>query len=368
LTTIGDRFSTKNNFDLIRLVAAVTVLVSHSWPLCGSNFEPFAFYLGGYDTGGGWAVSVFFIISGFLVTRSVEGRDIESYLMSRVLRIIPALAFVTLVETFVIGPIFFSGSFSKYIGAGALKHLLNINVFDIATELPGVFSGLPSHLINGSLWTLPVECSFYIVLPFLAFSFFRNRFLTLFLIVFVAAGYTVMVAYGYDWANQGGLLFSSVPLFYGLKSFLFFLAGSALWIWRRSIPFSPGLAICAVLLLVAAHEGYAARPAYHIALPYLTIYLAVSAPIAGPILARVGDLSYGTYLFAFPIQQAVLATAGTQIGPIGLALAALPITLPVAFLSWKLVEQPALLLKRRLASNRPAKRSDSILQKTTAAD
>src|SRR5262245_53522115 len=90
--TLGEVFDPKNNnFDIIRLFAALLVLISHCYPLTGVATDPFAHYFGEYDTGGGWGVAIFFVISGFLVTRSVMERSTWVYLRSRVLRIVPAL-------------------------------------------------------------------------------------------------------------------------------------------------------------------------------------------------------------------------------------------------------------------------------------
>ena len=174
--SIADRFQpTHNNFDLLRLLAAISVLVSHSFSLTHSPDEPYYKYLGGYDTGGGIAVSVFFVISGFLVTRSLQSRSVENYLLARVLRILPALALVTLFETFVVGPIFFHGTLRQYFASGALDHLLNMFVFFMRLTIPGVFTDLPHPGMNGSLWSIPAECTFYLLLPFLGLAFFRYR-------------------------------------------------------------------------------------------------------------------------------------------------------------------------------------------------
>lgn len=365
--TIGSEFDAKHNsFDLVRLLAAITVLVSHSWAVTGRNYEPFLAYLGGFDTGGGWAVSIFFVISGFLVTRSLENRDVGSYLASRVLRILPALALVTAFETFLVAPAFFNGGYWQYFASGGIHHLFNIDVFEIQTELHGVFSDLPSHGLNASLWTLPVECSFYLVLPFLGPLLFGNRLLAIVPLLLSAIAFSSMLVAGYGWSNQGGALFASVPLFSGLRYLLFFLTGATMWLWRESLPLSSGLAVTGVLLLYAAHGGVGAPAVFHVVLPYLTIYCSVCWRAGSGWLGRIGDLSYGTYLFAFPVQQSVVAILGVQIGPLRLAAIALVVTLPLAFLSWKLVERPALRLKSRLGPGFRLRR-DGPLQKAARA-
>ncbi|MFC7556650.1 acyltransferase family protein [Pseudoroseomonas wenyumeiae] len=106
--------SKENNFDAIRLAAALLVLFSHSYPLTGSGADPIATNLGGYDTGGGIAVSMFFVLSGFLVYRSAERHDAGVYLRSRVLRIVPGLAVCLILSAFVLGPVFTNLSATQY--------------------------------------------------------------------------------------------------------------------------------------------------------------------------------------------------------------------------------------------------------------
>jgi peptidoglycan/LPS O-acetylase OafA/YrhL len=344
--TIADRFATgRNAFDLLRLLAAIVVLVSHSWPVTGNASEPFSTYLGNFDTGGGWAVSAFFVMSGFLVTRSVESRDAGTYLAARAWRILPGLALATLFETFIVGPAFFPGTTMQYFEAGALWHLQNVVVFGMQLGLPGVFTALPVQAVNSSLWTLPGECACYLVLLVPSFSVVPRRWSTLILLAVTAVLYVALSFAGYSWNHQGGMLFSATPLFFGLKNMLFFFTGSVLWLWRADIPLNGGGAIAAVLLLVAARGSFTSQVAYHLALPYLTLYAALAWGAAERLTRRLGDLSYGTYLFAFPVQQCVEAVLGPKLGPWRLAIIALAFTLPLAWVPWHAVERRALQLK-----------------------
>ena len=80
----------------------------------------------------------------------------------------------------------------------------------------------------------------------------------------------------------------------------------------------------------------------HLALPYIVFWLGLARPVAVPPL----DISYGTYLYAFPVQQAVVATAGPAIGAGGVVLAAAPLTVLLGLASRLWIEQPALRLRR----------------------
>lgn len=348
--TLGQAFdSTDNNFDLIRLFAAVVVLVSHCFPLTGRMYEPFAAYLGGYDTGGGWGVSIFFVISGFLVTRSVLQRPVAVYARSRVLRIIPALALISFFEVFVIGPLFTAFSPAQYFTtAQTYFHLRNAAVFWLSTTLPGTFLANPhSAAVNGSIWTLPVECGFYILLPVIGGVGLLKpaRLPILLAVVAGVVGYGV-VQLGWDWDHQGGTALIG-PLYSVLKEFVFFLSGALLWVHRDRIPFNGWLAAgCVVLLIAFGNRDYRVL-VMNITLPYLVIYFALDKRFRVRLYDEIGDLSYGTYLFAFPVQQAIVAACHGVLKPSELLALALPVTLVLAVASWNLVERPALAIRHK---------------------
>jgi peptidoglycan/LPS O-acetylase OafA/YrhL len=210
-TTFADAFiASDNNFNLIRMIAASIVLFSHCFLLTGiPNREPFL-KLGNYDTGGGWGVSIFFVISGFLVTRSALSHGTFDYLLSRIIRIVPALALVTIVTVFLIGSLETTETTSEYfLSKQTWRYLLNIDVFDLTYNLPGVFMSNPeAGIVNASLWTLPLECGFYIFLPLMvAVGAVKPRasLVALFVLIIV---YSVIVFYFHiDSNNEGGVLF-----------------------------------------------------------------------------------------------------------------------------------------------------------------
>ena len=105
LRTIETEFDPRrNNIDLMRLIAASMVLVAHCWPLTGSGDVDPVTLLSGYRVGGGsLAVMIFFVLSGFLVTKSAIDRALGDYIVSRALRIVPALAVVSAIEVFLLG-------------------------------------------------------------------------------------------------------------------------------------------------------------------------------------------------------------------------------------------------------------------------
>ena len=155
--------SKENNFHFLRFLAAALVIFSHSYPLSGSKFEPFA-WLVQYNTFGGLAVNIFFLISGFLITKSwLDNPNIFQFSMKRILRIMPAFIVAIFFSVFVVGPLVTNLSFKEYIVHPFTKlYLMNVFMFPIHYNLPGVFVNNPyPNAVNGSLWSLPVELIMY---------------------------------------------------------------------------------------------------------------------------------------------------------------------------------------------------------------
>lgn len=344
--TIGAAFNPhQNNFDIIRLAAASLVVISHSYGFLKYP-EPLAYWLGGYETGGGWAVSIFFVISGFLIARSCEQRPILTYVTSRLFRIIPALAVLLLLDVFVVGPIFTSFPLHHYfLNVGIFKHLLNVTVFIQYHKLPGVFNGTG---VNGTIWTLPIEFACYLLLPFLAALFLLKQRLVLIPLFITVYLYWSAIQSGFSWNNQGGYIFSGLPYYSTLRNGLFFMIGTTMWVHRNQLPLTPLFAAIALLVLIVGAFGFLKSAAYHIGLSYLTIYCCLARPIPLNLQKWPGDLSYGTYLYGFPIQKAVLfSPLQPFLTPMILTVIALPVTFALAYLSWHFVEKPALTLARR---------------------
>ena len=345
--TLATRFDpTRNNFDLLRIGLAILVIYCHCFSLKHSDRDPVSATLH-YGYGGLLAVDAFLVISGFLVTRSLCERSLDDYVFARIARVVPALALVTLAEVFVIGPAFTKDRvwiFLTYVG---FRHLWNVLVFGMDMQLYSVFPDTdPPWMMNGSLWTIPIECSFYIVLPMAALlSGVRRSAVPLFLLSLAA--YPLARHFGLSEAVPGPSLFTNVYVFPFIDLFSYFLAGAAAWTMRGRIPFSRGLLAISLIGLYAA-AGVSLRDfALKLFLPYLVLYAAMAGGIGSRLKRAVGDLSYGAYLFGFPVTLSVIAVDGS-LSIHQTFLASLAITLICAWLSWRFVEQPCLRLKSRV--------------------
>ena len=345
--TFATRFDpSHNNFDLLRVCLATIVVFCHCFSLKGIDWEPIGGYLH-YGFGGLLAVYGFLVISGFLVTRSLCERSVEDYVFARVARVVPGLALVTVVEVFLIGLAFTKERtwiFLTYVG---FRHLWNVTVFSIDARLYSVFPDTsPPWMINGSLWTIPIECSFYILLPVVMLVFgLRRSVAPLFLISLVAQ--PAAKYFGLSYAAPGASLFTSVHVFPFIDLASYFLAGSAAWMARDRLPFSSGMLAVSLIALYAGAQADLSELCLKLFLPYVVLYASMAGGIGTRLKRAVGDLSYGIYLFGYPVTLSVIAVAG-GLSVYATFAATMAITLVCAGLSWRFVEQPCLRLKSRL--------------------
>ncbi len=347
----------RNNFDVLRLAAASIVLVSHSF-IVGGHHEP---HIGHFPLGT-LGVEIFFAISGFLVAKSwfAEPR-LRAFAVKRGLRIMPALIVCVLALAFVLGPAVTTHSVGSYAGDRATyaypaDSIVAVptggTVRDIGLHLPGVFEDHATSAVDLSLWTLPIEVQAYIALAVLGALGLLSGMLPL-----VAAGFLAL-----------SLAPASVGDAPGIGSLLHFVRGddgeaahllaiffvSALMFRHRSrVALRGGFAALAVVAAVATIGTALERPVLVLALPYLALFFAYRTWGGLRRLTARGDVSYGLYLLAFPVQQMIVYAWGdSALSPAIVALIAFPVTYALAFASWHLVEKHALRLKGRLATPR----------------
>ena len=341
----GDRAAGReNNFNLIRMCAASGVLVSHAWPISRGPgaVEPLQAQLHGL-TLGTVCVYIFFAISGFFITKSFErSASIARFLLARALRLFPALV-VVLGLTVLAGLWLTRAPAATYLAAVPEYLIRNLTLFRLQYALPGVFEANPyGPAINGSLWTLNYEvlCYLGVFLAGIAGLLRAPRGVAVVFVAVVALCLAVPLLPAHPRLVK--LLDLGLP----------FALGAAAYIWRDRLPLGPGPALGLAALAALAWWGPSAlfRPVFVLALSY-AVFLAGFARLPALLrYNRLGDYSYGMYIYAFPLQQ--LAAHWGMLSP-GLNIAlALALTLPCAVLSWHLIEKPALAWVPR--SRRPA--------------
>lgn len=314
---------------------SLAVLWGHAWPLTGSGFDPVSRMMMPGTWIGAIAVTGFFAISGFLVTASFENRPWRDFVLSRVLRLYPAaLAFFALM-ILVLGPML------STLGTGEFFHspqtwsfALGALLLDLRTQLPGVFADRPfGDSVNGSLWTVILELRCYgAVLVFGLAGGFRRR--------AVANAVLGAVLIGGYWLQPYLPAIGVAP--HHNRQFAYFVIGSLFWINRDHVPLNGPAAVAAVLLPWLVWG----TPLFPIVLAFGLVYaIFVAAYLAPHVdLDRIGDFSYGIYIYAWPIQQAVWRP--TQ-SPWENGLLASAIVVPLSIASWYGIEKPALAWRRR---------------------
>ena len=328
-----------NHFNLIRLLAAAAVLVSHSFPLAGGEQadEPLRSVLG--LTLGEIAVVTFFCISGFFISMSRDrARGSLDYAAARSLRIFPGLMLVVLFSALVIGPAFTQLTAASYFAdPQTYTYVLNnIALVHMQFQLPGLFENNPFPGINGSLWTLFYEALFYVLVGIAGevALFEDNRRFSLFLAAYVVLYIAI------KWMQSQAGLPESVGRVDALSRWsLPFVVGMTFYRYRRQIRLR-GLYVLPLLAVAALSLGQ--RYFYEVfvlAWAFLTFYVGFSARRL-PIRLG-GDYSYGLYVWAFPIQE-ILAYALPGVGPWRMTLMALPIALLAAAVSWHYLEKPCM--------------------------
>ena len=316
-------------FDYLRLIAAVLVVAHHARVLDGG--PPLTLGLG--PDLGALGVGVFFVISGYLVAGSLERTPrTGAFVAKRALRIFPGLLAALLATAFVLGPLTTTLEPLDYLSDPSVYGyvLSNMTLYGVTYHLPGVFLDAPvTGVVNGSLWTLRLEFTAYLALAFLGATR-RATPRTLAALAGLAAMASLAVhTAGLDARDE---LFRIGYL--ASVNGVLFLAGAAAHAGRFQP--RPWMALAGLACLLT--------PAWFVGLPLIVLPLGVLNAPRPP-----ADLSYGLYIYSFPLQQWL-----AQQHQLNLA-SSLALALPFALASWFLVEKPALRLKARLAPHEAAR-------------
>jgi len=335
-----------NNLDLIRIACAFFVIYSHSFalsPAPGSNDILYSITLLGYVSFGGVAVKAFFLISGLLVTNSLLGNgNITHYIASRFFRVYPAYLVVIVAFALIIGPWLSSLSAGDYFLSRETRHyIIRTLKFNVQYTLPGVFSHNTLTAVNGSLWTIPMEVKAYlyllvIYLVSLIFGPYKKVFIALISLAVLIEPFTPF---------KGVLISKSDdPSIYLL--YPFFSIGCLLAIAKDKITTTSFLmlAVIALLLFFLIKDDLSKTALFYLFSSFLLLYLS-SLSFINKINIK-NDISYGIYLWAFPIQQTV-ASFIIASPYINILLSAVISSL-FAYASFRLIERPAMQFGKKL--------------------
>ncbi|MGH6648072.1 acyltransferase family protein [Aquabacterium sp.] len=330
-----------NNFNLIRISAALAVLVTHSFVLVTGDpaIEPMRKLIG--MSIGDIAVDIFFIASGFLVSASLFKRgNLVEFFISRILRIFPALWVMLALTCFGMAAFFTTLPLADFYRAhDTWAYLAKCGTLlgGVLFNLPGVFEENPyPNTVNGSLWSMPFEVRMYVGLAFiwlatkLVAGTNEKNLRRVVVTVFIAAA--ALLAYKHHQESTGKLA----------KLLFMFSCGSAFFVLRDSISMNwRNFSLLSIALILSSMHKPAFFYMYCASIGYILFFLAY---VPGGFIRhynQIGDYSYGLYIYAFPIQQSIAALVpGISIG--AMIFTSGVVTLVLAMLSWHLLEKRAL--------------------------
>lgn len=338
---LGEAFDPRNNaLNALRLALATEVILFHSFPMT-KHMLPAAANQLLFSVG----VDGFFTISGFLISRSwLNDPHLRDYLLARALRILPGFYACLIVTAFVFAPI------SEAIqGHSARKVLFSSAPFEYVLQNSGIVylhysvgmtpRGTPAGANwNASMWSLIWEVLCYLIVALIGIVGLANR-------RWVSPTILVLAVFGALLLPP--LTFPGVWTIpqLAVRSAITFASGALLYQWRDVIPARWSLVAVSVVIVLAAGQLPDYRVVAGIPLAYAVVVS--GALIHNKRLRLRTDLSYGVYIYAFPMQQLLAVCGLWRLNPfLFFAISAIA-TLPPAALSWFLIEKRALALKSR---------------------
>ena len=334
---LGEFHGRDNNFNLIRFLAATLVIWSHAFHLLDHPPLSFMSRTFGFEVGS-LAVDIFFVLSGFLVSKSLEGKALGEFIWARCMRIYPALWVAIIVSVLAAAFVFSDEPPARFLTSRATVGYLLHNMTLLPTPGAGIaLAGAFPHeggQFNLSLWTLPYELMMYTLLAALG------------MILGLRAGYVAALAALGAACMLLHKLASVGPqaAVYGRLLYLFFAGAFAYALRRRIVlrTWVAGALACAIAVTIAITHGHFLRQAaLLLTLPYLLLWLGFVP--GGPLRLwnRLGDYSYGMYIYACPVQIALFSTGAVTTGEANFLLSML-ITVPLAIVSWRVLEKRVL--------------------------
>ena len=328
-----------NNLSLLRLVCASAVIFSHCFVLRGEYaHEPMHAALGWGDLGE-TAVFCFFFVSGYLILKSALSRSTpEEFIAARTLRNFPALVVAIMLCAFVLGPLASTLPAGDYFRDPLTRTFLrDAWLHRTQDTLPGVFENNPIHcIVDGPIWTLPVEWTMY-MLTLVACAIVRwkspaSR--------YTARSWAVLIV-----ALLLTVQMSPLPWPTSWMWVACFLLGSACYLLRSKVPLSLPLAVAFLSVdLLCFHKlpFHLGAKLFPPVLCYCVIAFGYHPSVHVKSFHRLGDYSYGLYIFAWPLQQ--LLVNRTR-GALSLFAISYVLVLIAAVCSWHFIEKPCLALK-----------------------
>lgn len=320
-----------NNLDLFRLIAAGMVIYGHAFALApGAGHQDLIGRTLGFDYSGSLAVKIFFFLSGIVVTNSLmEKGDPLRFAVARFFRIWPAFLLTIVTSALLIGPSLTDLSLPEYLRHPEThSYIRNNAVMDIRFNLPGVFQHTPyKHAVNGSIWSIPIEIGAYIMLLGLFMTgLLKHKPLALAIFCLIILDPLVGNTLLFTWLKEPELRLLA-PCF---------AFGAVLSLFKRELEINVGVVTGTWLLYYLFRHG-----SYNFYFFYAALFLSIIHLSTTPAVMRLrpkADISYGVYLWGFPVQQ-IMASHFAEYGPTVNQLLSLPTSILLGLLSWHMVEK-----------------------------
>lgn len=333
-----------NFFTPLRLIFAFMVLIGHAFVIGERNLhaEPHIFFTYTFSY---LAVNLFFIASGFLVTKSMLYRgDVAEYSSARILRIYPALALHVLFVMFIMGPFVTNLPAAQFFTNPQFwsQPFQVLSFFQTNMALPGTLDGNNENIASATLWTLRYEVLAYIgTAAAFYLGFMRKKWMILAQFVFFAIAWMVAHMTGiFDALPGTGQNLLRFGICYGL--------GAAIFAYRDRLKFN----LLGLLILAGATALTNGTVIFEVTTAVMLAYFVFwAAYVKAPKLnglQKISDVSYGIYIYHWAIMQ-WLQHALPEISTLMLIVYATPLTFAISIASWRYVEKPMLQSKKRFA-------------------
>lgn len=298
----------RNNFDFLRILFASFVIIAHSYHLLDPlSRDPFSKFISHTDIST-LGVFGFFVLSGYLIAQSQQNaKGLAVFLKKRFRRLMPGLIVAVALVVFVMAPLLTSWNIGAYFASAKVYIYFFKTIFFLPTDnlLPGVFEQIPLPYINGSLWTLRYEVLCY--LSICSFFMFREQrrvyAVIIFGLLFVLRSLHIQGMLSVE-QRLDGHLGNLLHLFYC------FYAGVLLKTFEPSVlRYKRMICLVSLALLLASNllPLPAERSLFLAVFPFFVLSAGLLYLKILQVPAKIGDVSYGTYIYAFPIQQALIS-------------------------------------------------------------
>lgn len=334
-----------NFFTPLRLLFASLVVLGHAFVIAlrDASMEPNVLYHYGFSY---LAVNLFFIASGFLVTKSMVYRgDTPSFISARALRIFPALIVHVLFVMFVIGPLATKATLSAFFTDPDwyLQPLKVLTFLETNMTMPRIFETNGEQFGSAPLWTLRYEVLAYIgTLGVFSLGLLRKKWMVLLQFILPSIGWIIGDTFG---------LFDEMPATVQ-NMFRFGIAyglGATIYAYHDRLNFSWVTVATLIGASYLLRETVVIEVIVNLLLAWLVFRLAYMRLPSFEWMQRIPDLSYGIYIYHWCVLQ-MLFYWFPNLSVFELFALAFPPTVLLAALSWYIIEKPALRSKTGFAN------------------